>query len=49
MLRNSVECLVQVNSALQEYPALGLTKSISLRNLDSLALDRALRPRIIWI
>lgn len=48
MLRNGVECLVPVKNAMKDL-AVGLTKSISLRNLDSLALDRALRLRNIWI
>ena len=48
ILCDRVESLVQVNISRPDVP-LPLTKSISLRNLASLALDRALKLRIIWI
>ena len=48
ILCDRVESLVQVNIS-RPVPAVLLTKSISLRNRASLALDRALKLRIIWI
>ena len=48
ILCNGVESLVQVNIS-QPDVLLPLTESISLRNRASLALDRALKLRIIWI
>lgn len=48
ILCDRVESLVQVIISRPVVPIL-LTKSISLCNLASLALDRALELRIIWI